>query len=222
MFPDDRILGRANVLPEHGVGCPGRQWQHVVLSIPPVEITMESLESQLLVAVPQLSDANFYRTVVLMIQHDEQGAAGLVLNRPSEILLTDVCQELLGTSIESQERLYLGGPVEGPMLAIHQNDEFADDDITDSLYLASQRSTLEGLIHSPDTSAQYFTGYSGWGAGQLEAELDSGGWFVTPLSSDLLFGPHEDLWRAVTQRIGEQILTASLDGYQVPTAPELN
>lgn len=183
---------------------------------------MESLESKLLVAVPQLSDANFYRTVVLMIQHDEQGAAGLVLNRPSEILLSDVLQDILGTSIESQDHLYLGGPVEGPMLAIHQNDEFADDNITDSLYLASQRSTLEGLILSPDTSAQYFTGYAGWGAGQLEAELDSGGWFVTPLSSDLLFGAHEDLWRAVTQRIGEQILTASLDGYQVPTAPELN
>ena len=108
------------------------------------------------------------------------------------------------------------------MLAIHQNDEFADDNITDSLYLASQRSTLEGLILSPDTTAQYFTGDAGWGAGQLDAELDSGGWFVTPLSFDLLFGAHEDLWRAVTQRIGEQILTASLNGYQVPTAPELN
>ena len=118
---------------------------------------MESLESQLLVAVPQLSDANFYRTVVLMIQHDEQGAAGLVLNRPSEILLSDVLQDLLGTSIESQDHLYLGGPVEGPMLAIHQNDEFADDNITDSLYLASQRSTLEGLILSPDTTAQYLS-----------------------------------------------------------------
>ena len=183
---------------------------------------MESLESQLLVAVPQLPDANFYRTVVLMVQHDQEGALGLVLNRPSKIRLADVWRDLTGKGIPTNPSLFLGGPVDGPMMAIHQNMQFADMTLGDRTYLATQKSSIEGLIESGSTPAQYFSGYAGWGAGQLESELDYGGWFVTPSNRDYIFGVHEDLWKTVTQNIGERILMSSLAGQEVPVDPSLN
>lgn len=183
---------------------------------------MESLESQLLVAVPQLPDTNFYHTVVLMVQHDEEGALGLVLNRPSDVLLADVWRNLTGEEIPSRQSLFFGGPVDGPMMAIHQNAQFADSTIGDTIYLATQKSSIEALIESGSTQSQYFTGYAGWGSGQLESELDYGGWFVTPSKPEYLFGAHEDLWKKVTQDIGERILMSSLSGQEVPIDPSLN
>jgi len=183
---------------------------------------MESLESKLLVAVPQLPDTNFYQTVVLMLQHDEEGAAGLVLNRPSHVLLADVWRDMKGEEIPTHQSLLFGGPVDGPMMAIHQDAQYADTCIGETLFLATQKSSIEALVESGSTPAKYFTGYAGWGAGQLEEELDYGGWFVTPSNDDYIFGVHEDLWKTVTQDIGERILMSSLTGQDVPIDPSLN
>ena len=87
---------------------------------------MLSLQGQFLIASPHLDDPNFMRAVVLMIQHDDDGAFGLILNRPFEQQLADVLTPEFGNEWNCEMPVYVGGPVPGPLIAIHNNEEFAE------------------------------------------------------------------------------------------------
>jgi putative transcriptional regulator len=163
---------------------------------------MESRQGHLLISAPQLNDPNFRRTVVLMTHHDEEGAMGLVLSRPSDILACDALPELEGLPGGS-EPVFVGGPVQPE--AFMALAEFIDVDesaarIVGRVGLMPADSEPAGLAI---TRLRLFAGYAGWGAGQLESELEEPSWIVVDAEADDAFADDpEVLWRTVLHRKG--------------------
>ncbi len=181
---------------------------------------MESLRGKLLLASPALLDPNFRRTVVLIGPHDEQGALGLVLNRPSEVQVRDVVGDLGPLSGEA-DRLFVGGPVAPGavvVLAEFSDPSLAAMSINGDIGLPSMSADPERLAAGVRHS-RCFAGHAGWGAGQLDAELAEESWFIEPLvASDLWLEPDQDLWGTLMlRRGGEYALLA-----RMPMDPTLN
>lgn len=183
---------------------------------------MNTLKAKLLVADPNLPDSNFYKTVVFMIQHDEEGAFGIVLNRPSDIKLKDIWQELSDHDCESEELINLGGPVSGPLLAIHTHPLFSEGEILPGVYIATQKGNLDAIVEQNRRPYRIYSGYSGWGKGQLENELKCGGWLEANASYDHIFAECEDLWHNVAGEIGQKIILSHVSERRVPVDPSVN
>lgn len=167
---------------------------------------MTVLQSQLLVASPKLPDDNFFKTVIYIIHHDDKGAFGIVLNRPTSYRLKEVWHAITDTQLSFDAPLYRGGPVEGPLIAVHDRAECGESEIFPGTFMSSQRSSLEVLLDNPSDKLRIFSGYSGWGAGQLENELEYDSWFLTPALGTDLFAEPEELWTIVAARIADQIV----------------
>lgn len=159
---------------------------------------------RLLVAGPPLEDPNFRRTVVFMIEHNDDGALGVVLNRPSPIDIADALPQWVGLAA-APPAVFIGGPVEqGSVLGLGRLvDDAAPEGLTPVhagigvLDLEADPARLLGDVGG----VRLFTGYAGWGPGQLEAELAMGGWFVVDAEpSDVTTTAPDDLWRAVLRR----------------------
>ena len=163
---------------------------------------MDSTRGQLLIAGPGLLDPNFFRTVVLVIEHSEEGALGLVLNRPSETTVEEAVSEIEGL-VEPGDPIYVGGPVQPSSLIIlaefddpGQAALIAFDDVG---VLASAASDQPAAI----SRGRAFVGHSGWGPGQLDAEVQRGDWFLAPATrADAFCADPDELWETVLTRMG--------------------
>jgi len=166
---------------------------------------VDSVSGRLLLATPDLLDPNFYRAVVLICSHDDEGAFGLILNRPLEAPVADHLGEWSEHVVEPAV-VFEGGPVQRSTA------------IGLALGPANRVWTIEvgrglGLIDLDDDSAtvelnalRVFSGYAGWGRGQLEAEIASEGWFVVDRWPDDSFSSEpEQLWRAILLRQGRDL-----------------
>jgi putative transcriptional regulator len=177
---------------------------------------VDSLQGQLLISSPLLHDPNFRRTVVLMTHHDDEGAMGLVLSRPSEVRVADAVPELADLPGAS-ELVYVGGPVqpEAVVVLIEREDE-PESPIIGTVAFMEADSDLDEL---EIVRARVFAGYSGWGPGQLEDELDETSWIVVPAEPDDVFAADPDeLWRTVLQRKGGKFAQMAT----MPFDPRLN
>ncbi|GIW93691.1 MAG: UPF0301 protein [Pirellulaceae bacterium] len=164
-----------------------------------------SLAQHLLVASPHLVDPNFFQTVVLMVQHTDEGALGLILNRPLSKNVSEIWQMVDESQCDRDEPIYRGGPVDGPLLALHGCSEWGEWQVLPGIYLTSKKELLDKLVHSSQP-LKLFVGYSGWGPKQLEHELEMGGWLTIPARPDDVFADPETLWKDTTKRIGQRIL----------------
>jgi putative transcriptional regulator len=168
----------------------------------------------LLISVPDTGDDNFDRTVVLILEHDESGALGVVLNRPSETAI-DEHLPFLGVPVASPAVFFVGGPVSiGGLLALGRvgADAPAQDvtPIIGPLVAIDPEALLEERISGIDLMRLY-TGYSGWAPGQLDAELAAGAWHVAEAHpDDVLCADPEALWRSVMRRQGGRLRSQSL------------
>ena len=136
---------------------------------------MESLEGQLLLASPQLLDPNFVRTVVLLVEHNDNGALGLVINRPTGTTVQELWKQVGESPCESRQPVHLGGPVSGPIMAIHTVNSLAEMEIVEGVFFAMKKQNLDELVRR-DERFKVFYGQSGWGPGQLEGEIEQGAW----------------------------------------------
>jgi putative transcriptional regulator len=187
---------------------------------------MLSLTGRLLVATPALGDPNFHRTVIVLLDHDEDGALGVVLNRPSPVPVGEV----LPTWAESASEpgvLFQGGPVSQESavgLALLHSPPGTEDEpdgfrrVRGTLGLVD----LDGepaLLDGSLGGVRIFAGYAGWGAGQLEGELAEGAWYVVDAEpGDIFESAPEVLWRKVLRRQpGDLALVATY-----PEDPSLN
>ena len=163
---------------------------------------MDSLQGKLLVSSPALHDPNFRKTVVLVAHHDHEGAMGLVLSRPSELAAVDAVPALEGLP-GATDPVFVGGPVQPDafmVLAEFDDVEDAAAPIMEQLGFMAAESEPEDLSIR---RMRLFAGYSGWGTGQLEAELEESSWIVVDALTDDAFADDPDaLWRAVLQRKG--------------------
>lgn len=165
----------------------------------------DDLKGRLLVASPKLLDPNFYRSVVLVLEHDdEDGALGVVLNRPSE---TELAEALEGWEEVAAEptAVFVGGPVQ-PEVAVCLASPRPEAEPPGFQRLLDWVGSLDvsqdpAIAGAGVGQLRVFAGYAGWDLGQIEGEVDRGDWFVLdPLPSDVFDADPEDLWKRVLRR----------------------
>jgi putative transcriptional regulator len=182
---------------------------------------MDSVQGQLLIAGPRLVDPNFWRTVVLVVEHSEDGAFGLVLNRPSETSVGDAVPEL-DTLIDPDEPLFIGGPVQPStvitLARFHDVGDAALAAFADIGVLGTGGPPI-GEMADRVALARAFVGHSGWGPGQLDTELETGDWILEPAQpGDVFSASARELWSEVlTRKGGSYALVA-----RMPMDPSLN
>jgi putative transcriptional regulator len=180
---------------------------------------METLRGSLLLAAGGLFDPNFRRTVVLIAEHGEEGALGIVLNRPARVRVQDAAPLLSGL-VEPEAPLFMGGPVQPEavlVLAEFTDSILADRPVVGAVGFADP--DLDPVLVQGIVRARVFAGYSGWGPGQLEGEMGESAWIVEPALPDDVFTPEpERLWMTVLRRKGGEYRMLSL----MPDDPSSN
>jgi putative transcriptional regulator len=181
---------------------------------------VDSVRGQLLIAGPALQDPNFWRTVVLIVEHSDAGALGLVLNRPSESTVGEAVPQLTELT-DAEDDVLVGGPV-GQSAVIVLAD-FEDPDEA-ALIAFDSVGVLGGGAPSEELGvgvrrARIFAGHSGWGPGQLDGELERGDWILEPARySDAFSSDPDALWSMVLERKGGSYALVA----RMPEDPSLN
>lgn len=182
----------------------------------------DSTRHRLLISVPDMGDPNFDQTVVFVIDHEEGGALGVVINRPSESPVSDHIADL-DVELASPPVLFIGGPVSiGGILAIGRRKLDRQPShvvaLSGPLALIEPDALVEGTVEGVE-AVRIFTGYSGWAAGQLDGELAAGAWHVVDaMPDDVLCAEPEQLWRRVMRRQGGRLAAHGL----YPEDPSVN
>ena len=169
-----------------------------------------SLNNHFLIAMPHLGDPNFFHTITYLCEHTDAGAMGLVVNRPLDITLADIFEQM---SIEAKADeftdipVFMGGPVEQERgFVLHQpvGDWEASQAVTGQIAITSSRDVLEAIArHEGPDQFIVVLGYAGWGSGQLEQELADNAWLNGPAQGDILFStPVEQRWEAAAALLG--------------------
>jgi putative transcriptional regulator len=180
-----------------------------------------SIAGKCLIASPHLADGNFYRSVIYILQHDPSEAFGLIINRPSSHSVRQAVQSVCDVDFSFDDSLYSGGPVEGPLFALHDQTDVETYLETGLANCSTQHDALLALFDRK-CRLRVFDGYAGWGAGQLDEELAAGGWLVASLTANELFGESDHLWELLVNRVGSQILGDSLAVSKMPSDPSMN
>lgn len=177
-----------------------------------------NLKNQFLVAMPGLEDSNFDHSVTLLCEHSDDGAIGLVINRPTTLRLGEMLDQmgLDHAALSGDPQVFWGGPVQperGFVIHRERGDWESSLQLDGDLYITTSRDILRaiGLGEGPK---DYFValGYAGWSEGQLEDEMLHNTWLNTPASSQILFRtPARDRWKEATRLIGVDVTQLSSD-----------
>ena len=181
-----------------------------------------TLQGHILLAAPSMLDPNFERAVVLMVQHNDEGALGLVLNRPTEVSLREAIAAVSDVDVEVDVELRQGGPCEGPLMVVHREQDHAQSEVLPGVFFSTEQDLVEQLMMDDSDSAMYFAGYAGWGPGQLEGEIGSGSWLVTEGSVERVFHLDHDVWTAMVRDESKRRLGDSMNPKAVPPDPSVN
>jgi putative transcriptional regulator len=184
---------------------------------------MKSLAGHFLIADPRLADPNFRQSVVLIVRHDAEGALGLVVNRPAPLPFHKVWEQLCKEPCPTEVELFVGGPCGGPLMALHASSELGEIDVTEELHFTADIQHIRSLLEESVQPLRLFGGYSGWGPGQLESEMDAGGWLVVPADMEHIFGPPDELWISLMQELKKSpSLSEVLKIKNIPPEPWMN
>ena len=180
-----------------------------------------SARAKLLVAAPNLLDPNFRRTVVLVAEHTDEGAMGVVLNRPSETTVGEAAPDL-AVLADPSEQVHVGGPVQPKGVIVLA--EFDDPGAAASIVVGDIGFVPAGAdlaeMGEGVRRARVYAGHAGWGPGQLDAELDDDGWIVVdaPQADELFSEDTERLWSEVLERKGGRYTLVA----RMPDDPRVN
>lgn len=161
----------------------------------------------MLIAMPTLLDPNFFRSVILLVSHSDEGSFGLIVNHPSDITVDSVCEEAeIPWTGRGDVPVFSGGPVEGDRgWVLHPDDESFEgtQPVMPGLALSASQDALEAYARNPGGRYRLLLGYAGWGAGQLEEEMRAGAWLLTPPVAELIFdiAPGK-AWREALRAVG--------------------
>jgi putative transcriptional regulator len=178
-------------------------------------------KGRLLIANPFMPDPNFRRSVVLLTEHNEEGTMGFILNKPVDITLREVTQDVL----PSDTGLYFGGPVQLDTLHfIHRYGSELEGavPVCDGVYWGGDVEQLKTLVYNTqcmEEDFRFLIGYSGWSAKQLVEELEEGSWIVCLAHQELIFGiSANEMWRHVLRSLGNEYAVIA----NFPEDPRLN
>lgn len=185
---------------------------------------MNSLKGHLVIATPQLDTPIFSRAVILMLDHGEDGAMGVILNHPMNVVVTDLSGKIFDEEFVWDKPLCLGGPVTGPLMVLHTLEDMADQEIMAGLYCTMEATKVQEIISRKTEPSLVIANYSGWGPLQLESEFDRDSWLTLPAQLTHVFREEEDqdLWRVVLNEVNHHKLTEFLGIRERPVDPSLN
>jgi len=172
-----------------------------------------------LVARRALDDSHFGQSVIYLVEHGEDGTLGLIVNRSSDIKLSEAVPDIEDRMVTAHA-LHYGGPVGLSMILILVRSESAlqgMEHVADDVYISSNRRVLDGVLAAkkPESEVRFYIGHSGWAAGQLESELERGSWHVVAADIDAIFsGDTDSLWNRLIERLEPE-------GIQVDNRPSL-
>jgi putative transcriptional regulator len=167
-----------------------------------------NLAPGLLLAMPQLADPNFTRSVVLMIEHGDRGSFGLIVNQPSPIKATELLDSLsLAWRGDPDAVVWSGGPVQRTTgWVLHEpmpDDDPGTSEVGPGLALSTSTDRLRAIAASPPGRIRLLLGYSGWAPGQLAAEMARGSWIHAEADPALIFdGPPDEMWARALRSVG--------------------
>ncbi|MCU0430653.1 MAG: YqgE/AlgH family protein [Cytophagaceae bacterium] len=175
----------------------------------------------ILIAEPYLEDETFDRSVVLIGNHTHEGTFGFVLNKPSDLIISDVIEDLSSFSLP----IYIGGPVEQDTLHfIYRNPLPLEGTVqlTQNLFWGGDFEKLKEMLNNQEVSpddVRFFVGYSGWAEGQLDDELTKKSWITwTPSVDDIFDLPFREMWRNILKKMGGRYKILA----NYPSDPRLN
>jgi len=176
----------------------------------------ELAAGKFLVASRRLGDPNFSQSVILLVHYSSRAAAGVIINRPTKVPLSRALEEMAEAKGRT-EPLYLGGPVgESDVMALLRSNTAPPDGarVLGDVYMISSKGLLQKTLAAGSTSStlRVFFGYSGWGAGQLDAEVGLGAWVILPGDPALVFDAHpETVWDRLMNKLNQKLALDAID-----------
>ncbi len=178
-----------------------------------------NLTNHFLIAMPRLEDPNFFHTVTYICEHSSEGAMGIVINRPMELHLADIFEQLeiqVSSPRIAEQAVYLGGPVQSDRgFVLHDSSTRWDSTlrVTPEISVTTSLDILEAIAADKGPAKCLVAlGYAGWGAGQLESELAQNAWLSGPAEIDIIFHrPSQERWQAAADLLGVDLNLLSSD-----------
>ncbi len=208
---------------------------------------IQTIAGNLLVASARIQDGPQAQSVCLTIHEDHEKVIGLLINRPLHVVppiglppmgiaggsalpstsvppasSISISQTQLPDELAGFDSLSWGGPMPGPVVALHGNQDLAENQAADGLYLSADRDVIEKLGKSNDSTARIFVGCVGWPIQQIQAEIHSGWWHSVPTQSDIVFSDPDDMWKNLIRRATGRTLASWIKAPDDPQACWLN
>jgi putative transcriptional regulator len=183
---------------------------------------MNSLRGHFLVAAPHQLDPNFVQTVILVVKHTGRGALGVIVNCPWEEGDYPVKKPNLGRIFPTEAHSCFGGPVTGPLMAVHTKQSLAEIQLLPGVFFSDKEENVLALMWQNDQPYKVFFGYAGWGPGQLEYEVEQGIWRVVPATPEQLFSDSSNLWQQLSSQASRMQLRGMFNLKHIPADPLLN
>lgn len=184
-----------------------------------------SLAGSLLIAAPSIQDPVFARSVCIVVEHSTEQTIGIMLNRRLAVDSGMFLEQLLdGASAVDSTISYVnfGGPQNGPVLAIHDNQLLAEGGNSQGVYLSAQSDTLKKLAQTTPEHCRLFVGHAVWQVSQLETEIINGDWHILPAVPELVFADEHTMWARGIQVVGNEIIQTATGLSHVWGQPNLN
>jgi putative transcriptional regulator len=183
------------------------------------------LKGKVLIASPKLTHSAFERSVVLIVQHDENGAMGLVINRALETTVREAWTQVSSIPYPNDDPLFQGGPVEGPLIVLHKDEARGQMQVTEGIWLSSDANAVKSLVDDAVEPMKFFVGYAGWSPLQLEAELAEGAWTVDEIDGAQVLATPPEVWEELQshgRRFGRPSTRPAIDPKRIPPDPSVN
>jgi putative transcriptional regulator len=182
---------------------------------------MNSYQGHFLVAAPHQLDPNFIKVAILVIGHTDRGAFGVIVNGASKecgLFQQRNCRWRWAQKL----RFTFGGPVTGPLMAVHANASLGEREFLPGVFFSAKEKNVFALMWQAEQPCKIFLGYAGWGPGQLDYEVQQGIWRVVPAALEQIFSEDHDLWEQLSRQASRLQLRSMFHVRHIPADPLLN
>lgn len=181
---------------------------------------MKNITNQIIIAMPHMPDDRFKKSVVLIFEHNAQGATGLIINKQIDkkmsLDIIDGINQNIDNKINNKTPIYYGGPLSPDRgIVIHDNKSLSNDsiEIDGELFLTSHIDSIIKAQSIDKCNYKFMLGYSGWTSKQLDSEIENGDWIMQEANSDLIFNKREgEVWQLAINSFGVEISDISSQG----------
>jgi len=185
-------------------------------------MTMKSLKGHLLIASPAMPDSDFAQTVVLLVEHADDGAYGVTLNQPTYMTVKEAWAQNNDGPCRIEGLVYAGGPCGEFLTALHVDQALSNIEVSPGLHYTQDPAKLARLVAKQANPIKFFAGFAGWDEGQLEAELKDGSWLTMPALPEHVFTYGDDLWPRLARQVFGGRTFSALKIKHRPDDPSIN